>query len=314
VAKLKLASWMAENAEPFCAAVADHLTEELHIAVEYVNDGPWQERERRFDAGMIQILWLCGLPYVEKADQCGLDTELLAVPVPVGERYRGRPAYFSDVIVRNDSQYESLFDLRGARWAYNEPRSHSGYNVVRAYLAEFAQHQEFFGAAIESGAHSASLEMVLSGAVDGAAIDSTVLEWYFAHDDERAARLRVLDTLGPSPMPPWVVSTRGHRAVAWCYPRRTAALGAKRARARSSADRLHGTLCRSGRRRLRSDPAHGTRRRAGGSMNIVNRTDLWQRHWKFTTIEERRHESRRQESAGVCARRQRRQDPFAGRL
>ena len=50
--------------------------------------------------------------------------------------------------------------------------------------------------------------MVLSGAVDGAAIDSTVLEWYFAHDDERAARLRVIDTLGPSPMPPWVVSTR----------------------------------------------------------------------------------------------------------
>jgi ABC-type phosphate/phosphonate transport system substrate-binding protein len=199
---------MAENAEPFCAAVADHLTEELHIAVEYVNDGLWQERERRFDAGVIQILWLCGLPYVEKADQCGLDTELLAVPVPVGERYRGRPVYFSDIIVRNDSQYESLFDLRGARWAYNERRSHSGYNVVRAYLAEFAQHQEFFGAAIESGAHSASLEMVLSGAVDGAAIDSTVLEWYFAQDDERAARLRVIDTLGPSPIPPWVVSTR----------------------------------------------------------------------------------------------------------
>jgi len=66
VAKLKLASCMAENAEPFCAAVADHLTEELRIAVEYVNDGLWQERERRFDAGVIQILWLCGLPYVEK--------------------------------------------------------------------------------------------------------------------------------------------------------------------------------------------------------------------------------------------------------
>lgn len=199
---------MAENAEPFCAAVADYLSEELHIIVEYVSDGHWQERERWFDAGLIQMLWLCGLPYVEKADRTGLDTEILAVPVPVGERYRGRPVYFSDIVVRNDSPYESLFDLRGARWAYNEPRSHSGYNVVRAYLAEFAQHQEFFGEVVETGAHTASLEMVLRSAVDGAAIDSTVLEWYFAQDDERAACLRVIDTLGPSPMPPWVVSAR----------------------------------------------------------------------------------------------------------
>jgi phosphonate transport system substrate-binding protein len=199
---------MAENAERFCAAVASYLSEELHIAVEYVNHGLWQERERWFDAGAIQILWLCGLPYVEKADRTAPDTELLAVPVPVGERYRGRPVYFSDIVVQHDSPYGSFFDLRGARWAYNEPRSHSGYNVVRAYLAEFAQHREFFGEAVESGAHTASLEMVLRGAVDGAAIDSTVLDWYLAQDNERAASLRVIDTLGPSPMPPWVVSTR----------------------------------------------------------------------------------------------------------
>lgn len=206
--KLKLASCMAENAEPLCSAVANYLSEELDIAVEYVSDGLWQERERWFDAGLIQMLWLCGLPYVEKADRTGHDTEILAVPVAIGDRYRGRPVYFSDIVVRNDSRYGSLFDLRGARWAYNEPRSHSGYNVVRAYLAEFNQHREFFGETIESGAHTASLEMVLRGAADGAAIDSTVLEWYCAQDDERAECLRVIDTLGPSPMPPWVVSAR----------------------------------------------------------------------------------------------------------
>jgi len=199
---------MAENAERFCAAVAGYLSEELHIAVEYVSDGLWHERERLFDTGAIQILWLCGLPYVEKADRTAPDTEILAVPVPVGERYRSRPVYFSDIVVQSDSRYGSFFDLRGARWAYNEPRSHSGYNVVRAYLAEFAQHGEFFGESVESGAHTASLEMVLRGAADGTAIDSTVLEWYFAQNDERAARLRVIDTLGPSPMPPWVVSAR----------------------------------------------------------------------------------------------------------
>ncbi len=199
---------MAENAERFCAAVAGYLSEELPIACEYVSEGLWQERERLFDAGAIQILWLCGLPYVEKADRKTVDMELLAVPVPAGARYRSRPVYFSDIIVRRESPYRSLLDLRGAVWAYNEPRSHSGYNVVRAHLAELAQHRHFFGETIESGAHSASVEMVLSGKADGAAIDSTVLEWLFAADGGRSARLRVIETLGPSPIPPWVISQR----------------------------------------------------------------------------------------------------------
>jgi ABC-type phosphate/phosphonate transport system substrate-binding protein len=51
-----------------------------------------------------------------------------------------------------------------------------------------------------------SLWMILSGRVDGSAIDSTVLEWLISERPEVAEC--VIDTLGPSPMPPWVVSTR----------------------------------------------------------------------------------------------------------
>ena len=136
---LKLASCMAENTESFCGAVTAYLGDALGISIEYVSGIPWQERERLFDADEIQILWLCGLPYVQKAGRSDPRIELLAAPIPTGARYLGRPVYFSDVVVRRDSPYRSLFDLRGAAWAYNEPRSHSGYNVVRAYLAEFGQ-------------------------------------------------------------------------------------------------------------------------------------------------------------------------------
>ena len=203
---LKLASCMAENTESFCGAVTGYLGDALGISIEYVSGIPWQERERLFDAREIQILWLCGLPYVQKADRSDPMIELLAAPIPTGARYLGRPVYFSDVVVRRDSPYRSLFDLRGAAWAYNEPRSHSGYNVVRAYLAEFGQNEGFFGEAFESGAHTASFEMLLRGAVDGAAIDSTVLEWLLAESNKIAERIRVIDTLGPSPIPPWVIS------------------------------------------------------------------------------------------------------------
>ena len=65
---LKLASCMAENGEPFCQHVAAYIHTRLGIETAYLNDISWQERERLFDEGKIQILWLCGLPYVQKAD------------------------------------------------------------------------------------------------------------------------------------------------------------------------------------------------------------------------------------------------------
>ena len=206
--QLRLASCMAENSESFCQAVSSYIEERVGIRTEYVSGIPWQERERLFDRGEIQILWLCGLPYVDKADMVESDVELLAVPVPRGERYRGKPVYFSDVIVRRERPFQSFFDLRGASWAYNEPRSHSGFNVVRAHLASCAEGDEFFGESVESGAHTLSLEMILSSRVDWAAIDSTVLEWLMAERGDLQEQIPVIDSLGPSPIPPWVISKK----------------------------------------------------------------------------------------------------------
>ena len=148
------------------------------------------------------------MPYVDKADLADSGMELLAVPVPSGPRYQGRPVYYSDVVVRRESEFESFFDLRGAAFAFNEPRSHSGFNVVRAYLAEFGQHEGFFGSAVESGAHARSIEMILAGAVESAAIDSTVLEWLQSRRADLANELRVIEAIGPSPIPPWVASKK----------------------------------------------------------------------------------------------------------
>ena len=205
---LRIASCMAENSDGLCRSIAELINLEIGIPTEYVSDVPWQERERLFDLGEIQILWLCGLPYVNKADLADSGLELLAVPVPAGARYQGRPVYFSDVVVRRESLFESFVELRGASWAYNEPRSHSGFNVVRAYLAEIGEFGGFFGSVIESGAHTNSIELILSGAIDGTAIDSTVLEWLSSQRADLDDQLRVIDTIGPSPIPPWVISKR----------------------------------------------------------------------------------------------------------
>ncbi|MEJ2750807.1 MAG: PhnD/SsuA/transferrin family substrate-binding protein [Anaerolineae bacterium] len=126
--KLIFSSCQAPNADFLIRDLADYVGRRLHIPTQFVNDIPWPERERRLDAGEIDICWICGLPYVLKADRPEAVIELLAAPVMAGARYQDRPVYFSDVVVHRDSPFRRFADLRGASWAYNEPGSQSGYN------------------------------------------------------------------------------------------------------------------------------------------------------------------------------------------
>jgi len=111
-------------------------------------------------------------------------------------------------VVRQDSPFRTFADLRGCTWAYNEPRSHSGCYITRYHLAALGEPHGFFSKAIASGAHQTSLQWILEGKIEASAIDSTVLELDLQRYPELAAQIRIIETLGASPIPPWVVSTQ----------------------------------------------------------------------------------------------------------
>lgn len=203
--ELSLATCQAHNTVPISRALAVYLSDQLGRPVAY-RDGDWQEAFHDIAAGNIAIGWICGRPYTRLIDETRAPIRLLAAPVMAGARYSGRPIYFSDVIVRRDSRFGQFDDLRGASWAYNEPGSQSGYHVTRHYLAQRGERRPFFGRVVASGAHQRSIEMVLTGGVDASAIDSTVLEWETVRDPSLAERLRIIEVLGPSPIPPLVIS------------------------------------------------------------------------------------------------------------
>lgn len=186
-------------------AVVAYLSQKLGLKVGLADELNWAERERRFDQDKIQVCWICGLPYVWKADRNPAEIELLAAPVMRGDRYRDMPVYFSEIVVRADSPYRRFEDLRGAIWAFNEPGSHSGYNIARFRLAGMESPESFFKQAVMSGSHEASLDGILGGWIDGSAIDSIVLELFLKHHPERGVELRSLEVLGPSPIPPLIV-------------------------------------------------------------------------------------------------------------
>lgn len=202
---LKFTSIQAPNADAVCALIAGYVGDCLDVPTIFVNDIPWPEREHRLDRGEIHIGWICGLPYVWKVDRPDPQIELLAVSVMQPPRYQDQPLYFSDVVVRRDSPYQTFADLRGTTWAYNEPHSQSGYNITRFHLAELGETSGFFGRVMASGAHQTSLQMILEGEIDASAIDSTVLETELQRYPAVAEKIRIIDTLGPSPIPPWVI-------------------------------------------------------------------------------------------------------------
>lgn len=156
----------------------------------------------------IHIGFICGLLYAQHAHLSSCSVEPLVAPVLMTPRYQEQPVYFSDVIVHKDSPYISFDDLRGCTWGYNEHASHSGWNLVRNTLHEQGHSLDFFGSTVETGSHQRSIEMVLQKKVDAAAIDSHVLDVFLLRHPELTGKLRVVTMLGPSPIPPVVISKK----------------------------------------------------------------------------------------------------------
>jgi phosphonate transport system substrate-binding protein len=123
-----------------------------------------------------------------------------------GDRYGGRPVYFSDVIVHRNSPVRTFADLRGRSWAYNDLDSHSGYNLTRYHLVRIGKTGGFFGHVLEAGFHQRAMQMVAAGEVDAAGIDSQVLAIEFRDHPDLAEELRVIETLGPSAIQPVVAA------------------------------------------------------------------------------------------------------------
>jgi phosphonate transport system substrate-binding protein len=201
-------SLLAANAAPFQRAVTSYLARRLGLALRFAGELPFAERQALLVSGEAALGFLCGLPYTQLADRPAPPIELLAAPVMAEARYRGQPHYFSDVIVRAGSRFQRFDELRGARWAFNEPGSFSGYAVTRWQLASLGERGGFFGSLVETGAHQASIRAVAEGHADASAIDSIVLAYELAQQPELALQLRSVAALGPSPVPPVVASTR----------------------------------------------------------------------------------------------------------
>jgi phosphonate transport system substrate-binding protein len=201
-APLRVFTFLAPNMQPVYAYLARRMGQWLRRPAELVVGESYDQLDE------VDVAFVCGLAYVDRVDQGLTSVEPVAAPLLGGERYRGKPVYYSDVIVHRDSVYRSFADLRGASWAYNEPLSHSGFGITRYCLAQVDETFDYFGRVVQSGWHEESIRLVCDGTVDASAIDSQVLAVALRELPDLAGQLRIIDSFGPSTIQPVVVSRR----------------------------------------------------------------------------------------------------------
>lgn len=82
----------------------------------------------------------------------------------------GQEGYFSVVVVRADSPYKSVADLKGKNFAFADPNSTSGYAFPSYYLRKQGfDPQSHFGGSVFSGSHDNSVLALVRGQFDGVA-------------------------------------------------------------------------------------------------------------------------------------------------
>lgn len=157
----------AENAQTLQRAadeIASMLAERIHLPVRASVTLDYTTLVESMRAGHVHVAWLTPSPLV-------LAERLFGVRVLLTQVRRGRPTYFSAVVVREDARFRSLEDLRGGSVAWIDPTSTSGYVIPRYQMIQRGiDPSSFFARQLFAGQHDAAVIAVQRGQVDAAAV------------------------------------------------------------------------------------------------------------------------------------------------
>jgi len=171
--------------------------------LEHTEPKPINELWRRSDQAAV---FMCGLPFSRSDPR----PDLIAAPVPSPPDFRGLPQYWSEMVVRKDSAFQTIEDTFGGRIALTVPDSQSGCLAAMYYLMtvanKFPLYRELIAPQVTPlGAVSA----VVDGAADVAPIDSYAYCLLQKYRWDLTSQLRVIARTPRTPIPPLVASRSG---------------------------------------------------------------------------------------------------------
>jgi ABC-type phosphate/phosphonate transport system substrate-binding protein len=155
---------------------------------------------------------MCGLPYSRRAPR----PVLVAAPVPSPTRYGGRPVYFTDIVVRADSRFRALEDTFGGVVGYTLEDSMSGCVALRRHLRSYRSHEQpqLYRKAVGGLLNARRvIEALAAGEIDVGPLDSYYHDLLRRHEPAFAAKVRVVGSTEPAPIPPLVATAPLEAAV-----------------------------------------------------------------------------------------------------
>lgn len=166
------------------------------LRVVYVNK--YSELSRILRKNPKAIGWTCGAPYVQDSESAG--QQLIAVPL-----FNKKPTYHSLILTRSNRTEKTLADFKNGVLAYSDPRSNSGFLSPKYALHnQGIDINEHFRLLLNTGSHEGSIEALIDGLVDVAAIDEYVWVSYLKLHPEANKTLHELERMGPFPFTPIV--------------------------------------------------------------------------------------------------------------
>lgn len=177
-----------------------YVGKELGMQADLIQRKTYGEINELIGKEKIDLAFICSGPYAIGRRKYGFS--LLATP-----QVRGRHTYRAYLIVRKDSSFQDLLDLKGKVFAFTDPESNTGRLVPLYWLAQINQRAEtFFKKTIFTYSHDNAILAVSRGLVDGACVDGLVWEYYNHRNPGFTANTRVIKRSIPFGIPPLVGS------------------------------------------------------------------------------------------------------------
>ena len=193
--------YLGQSLIPVADRVAAALGDRLGVTVEFDPDAGDDQRQVAVEDPPPGILWMCGLETILRQDDGRLAGSITGAPVFPGRR---SPLYDSVIVAAERWSGSALAELEGATLAINQPDSWSGHHALRAHLHRLGRPGARFASTVVTGSHEASIDALIAGEADIAAIDDTVWTARLGRDP-RAAALTVIDRTDAWPAPPFTV-------------------------------------------------------------------------------------------------------------
>jgi phosphonate transport system substrate-binding protein len=156
----------AEDREKRWAPFRDYISEELGVPVKWREATDYAGVIEALKARKIELAWFGPASFA----RAWLVTNEQAVPLAAEIDKDGGFGYFGVVIVKKDSPYQEIKDLKGKRFGFADPNSTSGYQAPKFFLSEAGfDPDKHFGSTTFSGSHENSVKMLLDGQFDAVA-------------------------------------------------------------------------------------------------------------------------------------------------